>query len=226
MALSNMRCSLCPQLGANALSFKLPEYLKHLELFHPHQPNFSFTCGIGGCMRTFKNVRTYRNHISGFHSEKYFDEDSPDSTIDCFDTADDCTNPNETDDRNDDDMCVTATSHNDSSLMTPAALFILSLKEEQKLTQVSVQKVIEGATTLFQAHIQRVHDQIVKILDKPEVSDCIPAINDLFSQEQIQQPFLGLETKHTQLKFYRDNFNLIVSQCDGNNTFFCSGYAC
>ena len=95
--------------------------------------------------------------------------------------------------------------------MTPAALFILNLKEKQKLTQVSLQKVIEGVTTLFQGHIQGLHDQITKFLVEAGVSDCISGLDDIFSQERIQQPFLGLETKHTQLKFYRNHFNFIVS---------------
>ena len=35
--------------------------LKHIRLFHSHQPNFSIKCGIGGCQQTFQN------HISAYH---------------------------------------------------------------------------------------------------------------------------------------------------------------
>lgn len=42
--------------------------MHHVQLLHSHQPNFSITCGIGGCLRTFKTMGTFRNHVSAHHS--------------------------------------------------------------------------------------------------------------------------------------------------------------
>lgn len=37
----------------------------------------------------------------------------------------------------------------------------------------------------------------------PDISHCFEGIN----------PFQGLETEHKQIKFYKDNFSLVVSHC-------------
>ena len=61
-------CQLCPAERALSLPFTLKDYLRPIELFHAHQPNFRIVCGIGGCQRTFHNLQTFRNHISDHHS--------------------------------------------------------------------------------------------------------------------------------------------------------------
>lgn len=34
-------------------------------------PGFKVTCGIDGCQRTYSNLGTFLNHVSGVHSDVY-----------------------------------------------------------------------------------------------------------------------------------------------------------
>ena len=204
-SLNNMVCPMCPELQTSLLHLKLPEYLKHLKLFHLHQPHFSVTCGIGGCMRTFTNLRTFQNHISGFHSYVDCLEGTGDGNAESAQYSDDSCN--------DVSDCMDVDECDDTTIMPPlkmsAALFILNLKEKQKLTQVALQKVIEGVTSLFQSHLLTLRDQVCEKIAASGISRNI--ILDLFEQEEHTRPFLGLETKHQQLCFFRNHLNFIVS---------------
>ena len=61
-------CYLCPLGKTDNIKFNLPDYLRHVQLFHAHQPHLQISCGIGGCKRTFRNYSTFRNHVSDWHS--------------------------------------------------------------------------------------------------------------------------------------------------------------
>lgn len=63
---SKMTCPLCSNVGHLILDFK--GLIKHLSLFHAHQPGFKVPCGIAGCSRHFTNLRTYQNHMSSVHN--------------------------------------------------------------------------------------------------------------------------------------------------------------
>ena len=59
-------CSLCCSSGLK-INVKICDYIKHLRLFHAHQTNFNFTYGIDGCLRSFTNIGTFKNHVSAMH---------------------------------------------------------------------------------------------------------------------------------------------------------------
>lgn len=56
----------CSSCFARGLQVKLNacDYIKHIRLFHAFEPNFRFTCGIDGCMRSYTNIGTFKNHVS------------------------------------------------------------------------------------------------------------------------------------------------------------------
>lgn len=66
--MASLVCPLCPTERTSHLNFNLTTFMKHVKLFHSHQPDFSITCGLHGCLRTFKNYRTFQNHVSNFHA--------------------------------------------------------------------------------------------------------------------------------------------------------------
>ena len=61
----SVTCTLC----ADKLSvkFNVSEYIQHVRLFHAYKPDFKITCGINGCLRSYTNVGTFRNHVSAAH---------------------------------------------------------------------------------------------------------------------------------------------------------------
>lgn len=109
-------------------------------------------------MRTFKNIGTLRNHVSARHSEYLYLADFNSQDDDTEDEGEDITDADNSDPAADDNH-YNATPVDDTSLALKkyAGLF---LKEKQKLTQVSLIKVIEGVTTLFQRQLDTLHTQV------------------------------------------------------------------
>ena len=50
-------CPLCPPELSSRLQFNKTDYLKHIQLFHVHQPNFHIACGISGSERSFRKFQ-------------------------------------------------------------------------------------------------------------------------------------------------------------------------
>jgi len=62
----NLMFSLCS--AASHLRFNITDYVKHIKIFHGHDPSFKITCGIAGCQRTYNNFRTFVNHVLAMHN--------------------------------------------------------------------------------------------------------------------------------------------------------------
>lgn len=136
ISLSNMICPLCPEAHTSFLHLTFPEYLKHLELFHSHRPDFLVTCGIGGCVRTFTNLRTYRNHVSGLHSGAGCFEEEADINAEISD--DNSSSDHDSIDPDDVNVNVNVTERNDINtlLRLSAAYFILitnNIKKKKRM---------------------------------------------------------------------------------------------
>jgi len=98
-----------------------------------------------------------------------------------------------------------------------SAIFLLSLKEKYKLTQVALQGVIEGVTGLVQCYLSSLHNKVDSNLLQNGVFSpaIIQGIGYLLSDDrQYGSPFSGLETHHQQLKFYYNNFDFVVCLCE------------
>ena len=199
-------CPLCSYEQTVNLNLNLSGLLRHIELIHSHQLSFSITCGLNGCVRSFKNFRVFWNHAYSMHGG-----DAALSS-ECV-QADDHTDNSITE-------AVTpeiSTSQNVSmkELQMSAALFLMGMKENFKLTQVALQGVIDGVTGLTQGRLSTLHSRIQSIL--AAAPSGIPAsITDdicrLFDENgEFFRPFLGLETEHQQSRFYRTHFNFVVS---------------
>ena len=206
-----LTCPLCPAEMAHNLPFNTKDYLKHIQLFHAHQPNFHIICGISGCPRSFRKFHTYRKHISDSHGgnpnltnqqststlEPHYDNISTDDGQCDHDAIRDHVEP-----------CTTL-----STLQTSSALFLMGLKKERKLTQTALQAIVEGVTSLNQSHLSALHAEVHSMLLAAGVSSSsVPGLDMLFDSEgPFGRPFLGLETQHQQLNFYRTHFQLNVS---------------
>ena len=187
------------------------DYLKHVRLFHAHQPNFCISCGVHGCQRTFQNFSTFKNHISDMHelretlsqqqtSPTHFQQNTDeDSSLGDFDE-------DVTDDLNTEDVL--------SITQRSSAYFLMGLKEEKKITQAALQGVIEGVTTLSQARLSLMYREVNRIMKADGVAQStLTSIKHLFDDTGVfGHPFLGLETQHQQMKYYSNHFGLIVSK--------------
>lgn len=98
-------------------------------------------------------------------------------------------------------------SRNCQSTSKMAALFLLTLKEEHRLTQTAVDFALGQVRQMTNYLVQDLHSNILSKLqlnadiNVPDLSSCFANIN----------PFKGLETEYKQSKFYQQHFNLIVN---------------
>lgn len=211
-------CPLCPYERTSRLNFNLTDFLKHIKLFHSHQPGFSITCGLHGCLRTFKNFRSFQNHVYDYHggdctltNHEGDDKEASDDPDDADDES--CLDGGGFDDHDVGDNGENSTkSSSGQNLQRSAALFLMHLKEKHLITQTALQGVIEGVSGLMQGHLDSLHSEVCQQLSLAGVSDSIiSSLGMIFSNDGAHgRPFAGLETHYQQLKFYRDQFNFIV----------------
>lgn len=180
----SVTCTLC----RNDLNvkFNTSEYINHVRLFHAYKPDFRITCGINGCLRSYTNLGTFKNHVSAAH---YSDDQCRDSQVVSNDEGLICYNddPNTSDEDlqsdSDDEYsepdsdfsivnAVTDTAldaeESNSDLMEcskellqkSSASFLLGLKERFKLTQAAIQGIIEGVTSITQQRINVLKSQV------------------------------------------------------------------
>lgn len=67
-AMQSYPCSSC---SGEFLAPSEALLLRHIRIAHSSDPDFSIQCSFGGCLRTFRNFRTYQNHLlkhSGRHN--------------------------------------------------------------------------------------------------------------------------------------------------------------
>lgn len=224
-----MTCKLCS--AASHLKFNIKGYIQHLRLFHAHLPDFKTVCSIHGCLRSFTNFGTFLNHVYSVHGENSrasctvipennsaLAESHEDEDESCEDEDDnhyaeqdfECNNGQPTNDL-DNQPCFSR-----EMLQKSSATFLLGIKEKFKLTQASLQGIIQGVTALNHqnmsalkgqvcmrfsnvlAILSRLYFQIYDILNARNISPMqVPALQECF--KQYESPFIGLETHYQQV---------------------------
>ena len=106
----------------------------------------------------------------------------------------------------DDDALPTSQVPEDGRLRRSAAMFLLTLKEQYHLPQTAVDLAVSEVQKMV----------CFSTADTQHVAQCILEDNGVevpnFVCDSITtDPFEDLLTEHKQTKFYRENFNLVVS---------------
>ena len=93
-----------------------------------------------------------------------------------------------------------------------SALFLLKLKEFRKLSQVAIDDIVQEWNGLFSHTLQRLHAEVRRTLAENGIDvSSVVGLPEVF--QNAPSPFLGLETRHTQEKFYHETLGLVVSLC-------------
>ena len=58
----------CPRC-AHFQTCNVSKFMRHLFLIHSSEPNFSITCGLQNCVRTFKKFTSYKSHVYRDHRD-------------------------------------------------------------------------------------------------------------------------------------------------------------
>lgn len=195
--------------------------MTHTFQAHSSAPNFSFKCGINGCVQTFRRLSAITSHIRRRHHG--FNPDSPCEYpfIDSMD-VDDSTTSTQNESSSDNAYMIDGLSNNglcshsesvpDHLKMQKAcATLLLTLKEKHKLSQTALDFSVEQVREV----IQCVNDDVRKRVES-EMLEYSTATGtqmpDLSSCFQNIDPFNGLHSEYMQQKFYKEHFNLIVSR--------------
>ena len=206
---ASLTCSLCTELTAVKFA-SIGDYIKHLRLFHAHRPDFKVVCGINGCIRSYSNLGSFKNHISFMHSTEcehraleicadqvITTDDSQDTAPDeepsefgsesdsltsdededeDFISGHDISNLNEDENVSSIDVSSRGLRNNDNStsddiqswtmkdLQKSSAHFLFGIKERYKLTQVAIQGIIQGTTSITQQCIAAVKSEVKMLM--------------------------------------------------------------
>ena len=198
-------------------------YLRHSFEAHSCDPAFSVTCRVNGCPRTFRTYSAMKAHLSRNHPN------SPDpplfgrSLSPAANSQDVCPehnvagssggSPPQAEAMQDPEQ-FTLSAGNGSprhkSATTHAALLLLTLKEKHRLTQTSVDFAVQQIQDIVDYTINDIRSSVEKQVaeycttigvNSPDLTLCFPDTS----------PFSGLESEYLQTKFYKENFNLVVS---------------
>ena len=88
--------------------------------------------------------------------------------------------------------------------MTSNDLFLLKLKEHRRVTQITIDDIVEGNSALLSSTVQHIEAGV-----KAECGLDPDIVTDIF--KDLPNPFNGIETRYLQEKFYHEHFGLIVS---------------
>lgn len=90
-----------------------------------------------------------------------------------------------------------------------SALFLLKLKEHRRVTQAAIDDIVEGCQGVFQQTISTLHSGIRSCLAGHGVDvDVVAGLKEVFLD--CTDPFVGLETKYLQEKYYKECLGLVV----------------
>ena len=194
---SRYTCPKCHRFSAPSF----PSVMRHIGSVHSWKPNFSITCGIDGCPRTYTSYRYFRRHVCKQHSR--YTEDSGDSNSpnnDSQDSLDETLGSSLPSARN----CGPAYKRS-------AALFVLKSKEERRISQLALDGLLEDFHELCETQQNCLRKEVKECLQSLSCStQVIEAVDRVVHQSRTNLPFDGLQTAYLQQQYFQENFNFVV----------------
>lgn len=178
--------------------------MRHTFDCHSSTPSFRYPCGFSGCIQTFSTFSAISSHLRRRHPSELTQlegdsgggDNGQDQTLLQWNTGD-------LDDPNEDHEEELTTTDSHLLAQKSTALLLLTLKERHRLTQAAVNFSVGQIKQMVLHVLDDVKASVKSKLDVDGRSD----IDECFYVD----PFQGLDTEHLQTKFYRENFNLVVS---------------
>lgn len=189
--------------------------MRHSFEAHSSLPNFSFTCGVHGCPQVFTSLSGMVSHICRKH--RGVDMDEAHSAHISF-TGEEQNSSNEAVVENMDFMITESLNEEylpelkANRLERSAALFLISLKEWYELTQTAVDFAVSQVQQMVKYAVEDIKESVEKhLLSHLEASGLQVDLPDIGEYFNSPDPFSNLQSEHMQTKYYRENFDLVVS---------------
>lgn len=209
-------CMICNKYARRTLA----SVLRHIGEVHRFFEGV-VKCGIEGCMSTARSYDSLRQHMYKKHKDilkqNYEDtntaapDDSTDCTSELVEESDNLYQLEDADDKEDANGIDKITDLNPS---VEAAKFILKTRDGKKITQTTLNGVLQDTKSFIEYSVGQLEHEIIKILEDCEVnSEAISSIRNLLSLTRLRNPFEDLETERKQENFFQKHFNYVVSYC-------------
>ena len=95
------------------------------------------------------------------------------------------------------------------------ALCLMQMKEEGKLNQKNLDNVVERTAQIVRSSVDMVKNAVAERLGASGVNfHDIPGLKEVFEKDNhISDPFKEIANFREQVKYYRENFNLVEPHC-------------
>ena len=195
-------CTICDQFAGRSFA----SVLRHIGSIHRFDPGLSIRCGIKACPETYTNFESFRSHVYRKHRDILHLDDSQSTHTESIHRNLSTMLDNPIDDdittRNDPITSDQQSSGTGVNLQLSEAKFLLQIKEECKLTQASVDKIVFSVRGLWSEAMCGLQERLKQ--SSPDVELNID--KSIFNNT----PFDGLETQYLQQKYYREHFSYVV----------------
>ena len=178
--------------------------MKHVSRVHSHSSGFSIACGIQGCLRSYTNYTSWYKHVHKKHNlESSTTNETHNEENDDFVAM-------EIDEVNEAESNITELK-SQSQKDKEKARWILSLRDENKLTQSCTDAILSNVTSLCSQLVDDIKQALGRQLQECEVSSNITdKVLQLLDNPDYKRPFYGLETKYQQITFCRKHLGYVV----------------
>ena len=194
-------CTICDRFAGKSFV----SVLRHIGSTRRYDPGLSIRCGSQSCPETYTNFESFKSHVYRKHRDVlHLNSSSTQPESGSQDPSTICDNPLDHDislHSNIHDLQTSAT--NGINLQLGAAKFLLQIKEECKLTQASVNKIVSSVRGLWSEAMCNVHERLNQDT----------AVN---IDESIFDDTLTASRQYLQ-KYYKEHFNHVVCY---NSLFF------
>ena len=185
-------CTICDRFRGRSFA----AVFRHIGANHRYDPGLSIRCGIQSCPETYTKFESFRSHLYRKHRDVLHldsrensqpEGGSPEFTATSEDPVEDGI------------FSQPSTADHQPNLQFSAAKFLIKTKEECKLTQVSIDKLVTSVRGLWDQAMEELQQRLAGLL--PDEID-----ESLFDTRL----FDGIETHYLQQKFYREHFRYVV----------------
>ena len=227
-------CEICSASRVPFRALSIPLILNHYRRVHGHDPNFQVTCRLHGCSATYKKFEGCKSHLRRHHIDhndilqfQHFDQahvhfqtQNPEPEEDGITNSNNenfIERVNETDSGyehvNINQEYGSTATETQIDLQRNSALFLLKTKEVNQLTQQAIDSLDSDTTDMVKTTVEVLKNEVRNCLERAGIQfDGIPGLDSHFKDDKpVSNPFHGLQAKTKQLKYFRDNFGVVVS---------------
>ena len=194
----------CPYC-AGFLGHSFKKLLGHIKFIHSHEPNFSITCG--DCGQSFRNFSSFKTHIRREQEKKTRAEHA----VLGEEVEENEDNASLSDDERDFDEEEETKDHI-HDITNFLALFLLKTKEENQLSQQTINAILDNTEDVVESSVQCLKDKIITCLTNNEIQIAeVAGLNDILVEPSVFSRARGpLANEYLQMKYYVENFELVV----------------